>query len=74
MKHTGGYYTKGNNTLSAATIITTLRKHFEQADCGQKDTTEHAYVTCPEVQRIWNEAEGILISLIGAESVIEDED
>jgi hypothetical protein len=41
-------------------------------DCGQKDTTEHAYVTCPEVQRIWNEAEGILISLIGAESVIED--
>jgi hypothetical protein len=43
-------------------------------DCGQKDTSRHAYVECPEVRRIWASATQILEELIGATSVIKDSD
>jgi hypothetical protein len=41
-------------------------------NCGQKDTTEHAHARCPDIKQIWKEAGEVLISLIGAESVVED--
>jgi len=41
-------------------------------NCGEKDTTKHAYVLCPEVSQIWATAVRILEDLIGAESVTKD--
>jgi hypothetical protein len=43
-------------------------------NCGEKDTAEHAFVTCPDIQKIWKEATGVLERLVGRTRAPEDRD
>ena len=40
-------------------------KNGKCKNCGAEDTTEHAFITCPEVRRIWTDATEVLHKILG---------